>query len=428
MHPEKLISSIPSTSLEDLLQISNIVSEKGGNAYLVGGSVRDLILGKIPHEYDLAVSLLPEIVQKSFPRTVPTGIKHGTITVLIKDRSYELTTFRKDKDYVDGRRPETVHFGVSLSEDLRRRDFTVNAIALDLLKKELIDEHEGQEDIRKKIIRTIGDPIARFTEDGLRPVRGIRFVSSLGFRLEEKTAEAILTCKPITAKVSPERIHDEFLKILKSPNPAPSLELLKEFGILELFTPAKLYPFSSKEWAWDRDAFSGLPSEPDRIRLAFFLHSAFERSHIETETLTFFKNLKFSNQRTKESLFLIKTLYSLLEKEEELRLRSELRRLLLHPIAQFAGKKEIRVWYNELAILWKAIQGKEAFWLPSAEEEWKSDPPLVLADLAINGNILKEKRPNLPPKQLGEVLKTCLNAVLEDPSRNTQESLLLLIP
>ncbi len=421
--PKELIQAIPSPYLEDLLEISKTVSDAGGEAYLVGGSVRDLVLGKIPHEYDLAVSLFPEKIQKLFRRTVPTGIKHGTITVLFQDRAYELTTFRKDEDYQDGRRPETVHFGVSLSEDLRRRDFTINAIALDLLQNKLVDEHKGLEDIQSKLIRTIGNPISRFTEDGLRPVRAIRFVASLGFTIHPETAEAIQECKPIVAKVSPERIHDEFLKILRSADPKLSLTLLREYGILELFTKAKLYPSPLETWKEVLEGFSSLPTQPDRVRLAYFLLISFGLETLVEQSLLFFKDLRFSNQRIKDSQFLARTLDSLLQNSESLAKESGIRKFLLHPIAHYAGKEELNLWCGELANLWRSYQGKEPDWLIKSEEEWKGNPPVVLGDLALDGNTIRENFPQIEPRKLGEVLKVCLDFILEDPNQNTKETL-----
>lgn len=422
--PNKLISQIPSPFLEDLLEISNTIRNHGGEAYLVGGSVRDLILNKIPHEYDLAVSISPEKMQKIFKRTVPTGIKHGTITVLFQDRSYELTTFRKDEDYIDGRRPETVQFGVSLSEDLKRRDFTMNALALDLLKKTLLDEHSGLEDIQNSLIRTIGNSVSRFTEDGLRPVRAIRFVSTLGFSIHPETAEAIETCRQITAKVSPERIHDEFLKVLKSKNPIGGLDLLKKYKILELFSKTKLY---SGDWEKYKSGFFKLIESSERSKIAYFLASCFSEQTWLSDSTVFFKELRFSNQRTKDSQFLVKTLYSLIQHKEELKTSPGLRTHLLHPIAQYAGKKEYWEWCLELSILWFAFLNEEAFWLINAEQEWKKNPPLLLSDLTIDGNLIREKFPELPAPKLGEVLRSSLHAVLQDPNLNSEDLLLDLI-
>lgn len=419
--PNKLISQIPSPFLEDLLEIGTIVRNYGGEAYLVGGSVRDLVLNKIPHEYDLAVSIHPEEIQKIFKRTVPTGIKHGTITVLFHDRSYELTTFRKDEDYIDGRRPETVQFGVSLSEDLKRRDFTMNSLALDLQKKKLVDEHSGLEDIQNSLIRTIGDPVSRFTEDGLRPVRAIRFVSSLGFTIHPETAEAIDSCREITAKVSPERIHDEFLKVLKSKNPIGGLDLLKKHKTLELFSKTKLY---SGDWEKHKNGFSKLLHASEKSKIAYFLISCFSEQKWFSDSNLFFKELKFSNQRTKDSQFLVKTLYSLIQQKEELKSSPGLRTHLLHPIAQFAGKKDLWDWCLEVSLLWAAFLNEEPFWLASAEQEWKNNPPLLLSDLSINGNLVREKFPNIPPPKLGEVLRSSLLSVLQDPSLNSENILL----
>lgn len=419
--PNKLISQIPSPFLEDLVEISTIIRNYGGEAYLVGGSVRDLILNKIPHEYDLAVSVHPEEMQKIFKRTVPTGIKHGTITVLFHDRSYELTTFRKDEDYTDGRRPETVQFGVSLSEDLKRRDFTMNALALDLQKKILVDEHSGLEDIQNSLIRTIGNPVSRFTEDGLRPVRAIRFVSTLGFSIHPETAEAIEICRPVTAKVSPERIHDEFLKILKSKNPIGGLDLLKKYKTLELFTKTKLY---SGDWEKHKNGFSKLLQSSERPRLAYFLASCFSEQIWLGDSTVFFKELRFSNQRTKDSQFLLKTLFSLIQQKETLRNSPGLRVHLLHPIAQYAGKKELWDWCLELSLLWSAFLTEDAFWLANAEEEWKRNPPILLSDLAIDGNLIRETFPDLPAPKLGEVLRSSLLSVLQDPRLNSKELLL----
>ncbi|TGN02039.1 CCA tRNA nucleotidyltransferase [Leptospira dzoumogneensis] len=422
--PNKLISQIPSPFLEDLLEISNTIRNHEGEAYLVGGSVRDLILNKIPHEYDLAVSISPEKMQKIFKRTVPTGIKHGTITVLFQDRSYELTTFRKDEDYIDGRRPETVQFGVSLSEDLKRRDFTMNALALDLQEKTLVDEHSGLEDIQNSLIRTIGNPVSRFTEDGLRPVRAIRFVSTLGFTIHPETAEAIETCRPITAKVSPERIHDEFLKILKSKNPIGGLDLLKKYKVLELISKTKFY---SGDWEKHKNGFSKLLQSSERSKIAYFLVSCFSEQNWFSDSTVFFKELRFSNQRTKDSQFLVKTLYSIIQNREELKTFPGLRTHLLHPIAQYTGKKEFWDCCIELSILWAAFLNEEAFWLAGAEQEWKKDPPLLLSDLTIDGNLVREKFPELPAPKLGEVLRSSLLAVLQDPNLNSKELLLDLI-
>ena len=166
----------------EITEIVNRLTGKGYECYLVGGSVRDLILGHKVLDYDFATNAHPEDVEKLFRRTVPTGIKHGTITVLMKDRQYEVTTYRSDGQYIDGRRPESVSFSETLEEDVMRRDFTINGLAYDVKKEKIIDYVNGLDDIDKRIIRTIGNPVDRFSEDGLRPYRACRFAAKLYFQ------------------------------------------------------------------------------------------------------------------------------------------------------------------------------------------------------------------------------------------------------
>lgn len=426
--PSSLIEKIPETFREDMITITKTIRNEGGECYLIGGSVRDLVLSKIPDEFDLTTSLLPEKILGLFKRTVPTGIKHGTVTVLIQDRAYEITTFRKDVDYIDGRRPETVEFGVSLSEDLKRRDFTMNALALDLEGKRLIDEHSGIEDIRNKIIRTIGDPIGRFTEDGLRPIRAIRFVSSLGFTLEPNTAKAILECRNITAKVSRERVHDELNKTLRSKNPAPSLRLFKEFSILELFTNLKLYP---KENPVVEQKIQEISSYPPSLRLSFLHAWLFGDFKDANSAKQFMKDLRYSNQNTKDSLFFSSILASLFPWKFNAALSdSEIRKILLHPVCVHAGREHLKVVLEHILNLAYTYD-------PDLRKLFEFERVLNLADLphallvtelALRGEDILKACPNLPPKEIGAALGKLLSHVLENPDENRKESLLSILP
>nr|MBP9888167.1 hypothetical protein [Leptospiraceae bacterium] len=236
LNATQLINQIPENDKKDLEFISSKIKESGHESYLIGGSVRDLILGKKPHEYDLTTSSHPEHVKKLFKRVIETGIQHGTVTVMLADNAYEITTFRKDIDYTDGRRPDKIEFGASLSEDMKRRDFTMNAIALNILSGKMIDENNGIADIQNKLIRTIGNPLERFGEDGLRPIRAIRFQSTLNFQIESETYKAIFLTRHITEKISRERFHDELNKILNSQNAFIGLYELYKNQIFELFT------------------------------------------------------------------------------------------------------------------------------------------------------------------------------------------------
>ena len=205
----------------------------GYAAHPVGGCVRDLLLGRVPGDWDVATSALPEQVQKLFPHTIPTGIKHGTITVVEGETAIEVTTFRRESGYTDARHPDAVAFDTDLTGDLARRDFTINAMALDD-NLNVMDPFGGKDDLKRRIIRTVGDPMLRFSEDALRILRGVRFAAQLGFELEKTTAAAMEACAPLTGRVSAERIKTEVEKTLLSPKPQWVGKLI-ELGILDRF-------------------------------------------------------------------------------------------------------------------------------------------------------------------------------------------------
>jgi tRNA nucleotidyltransferase (CCA-adding enzyme) len=211
--------------------------ELGHEAYVVGGCVRDALMGREPGDWDVATSARPEAVQKAFRRTVPTGLAHGTITVLVGEQHVEVTTFRGEHGYTDGRRPDQVVFGVTLEEDMSRRDFTVNAMAYDPLAQRLVDPFGGQRDLGARLIRAVGDPVARFREDGLRILRAVRFLATLEFELEPATRAAIPAALDILAKVAVERVAAELAKILGAPRPSRALVPIAETGILKVILP-----------------------------------------------------------------------------------------------------------------------------------------------------------------------------------------------
>ena len=204
--------------------------EAGGfEAYAVGGCVRDTLLGREPEDWDITTSARPEQVKSLFRRTVDTGIQHGTVTVLENHQGYEVTTYRIDGEYEDGRHPKQVEFTASLTEDLKRRDFTINAMAYSK-KTGIVDEFGGMEDLKRGIIRCVGAAQERFTEDALRILRAIRFSAQLGFSIEEQTLEAVRQIAPNLVHVSKERIQVELTKLLKSPHPE-RMSLVFDTGI-----------------------------------------------------------------------------------------------------------------------------------------------------------------------------------------------------
>ena len=216
-------------------KILRVLENQGFEAFIVGGCVRDSILGRRPDDWDITTSARPEQVKALFRRTVDTGLKHGTVTVLMDKESYEVTTYRIDGEYEDGRHPKEVAFTASLEEDLKRRDFTINAMAYHP-DRGLVDLFHGMDDIRAEIIRCVGNPLERFGEDALRILRAVRFSAQLGFSIEEETKKGIEELAPNLKLVSAERIQTELVKLLVSPHPDYFLTAY-ETGITRQFLP-----------------------------------------------------------------------------------------------------------------------------------------------------------------------------------------------
>ncbi len=212
------------------LAVLHRLRKSGFEAYMVGGCVRDMLMGRRPNDWDICTSALPEQVEGLFPRTHPTGLKHGTITVVSDGRPLEVTTFRTDGYYIDHRRPESVSFVPDLNEDLKRRDFTVNAIAMGP-DGELRDPFGGLKDIERRIIRCVGKPEERFNEDSLRMLRALRFSATLGFELDKTTYAAIKKLSPLTGDLAAERASAELLKTLTSQQPEKVADMI-ELGLL----------------------------------------------------------------------------------------------------------------------------------------------------------------------------------------------------
>ena len=222
---------------ENIRQFASIFRENGHRLYIVGGAVRDHLLGRPNSDYDFCTDAKPEEVIPMFRRVIPTGIKHGTVTVLFKGESFEVTTFRTEGAYSDQRHPDSVTFVTDLSEDLSRRDFTVNAFAADCLDGSIIDLFDGMKDLRSKTIRAIGVPRERFEEDALRLMRLARFCSKLGFEPDPETKQAAAQLSASITTVSQERIYDELSKILMTEKPTVGLRLLEDIGVLGYILP-----------------------------------------------------------------------------------------------------------------------------------------------------------------------------------------------
>ena len=220
---------------EKVNKILTALHDAGFEAFAVGGCVRDSMLGKVPNDWDITTSAHPEDVKRLFRRTVDTGIQHGTVTVMLGSEGFEITTYRIDGEYEDARHPKEVTFTSSLREDLRRRDFTINAMAYSP-QNGLIDYFDGLTDLRRGVIRAVGDPEERFREDALRIMRAVRFSAQLGYHIEENTRRAVRDMAPNLSKISAERIASELTRLLVSPHPE-ELRTMAETGIIAVILP-----------------------------------------------------------------------------------------------------------------------------------------------------------------------------------------------
>lgn len=282
------------------MPILRTLQEAGYEAYFVGGSVRDILLNKPIHDVDIATSAFPAEVKELFHRTIDVGIDHGTVMVVTKEETYEVTTFRTESTYQDYRRPDHVEFVRSLKEDLKRRDFTINALAVGI-DGEVIDLFDGLADLRNKILRAVGNPHERFHEDALRMMRALRFVSQLGFTMEPQTFEAIREYHSLLAKISVERINVEFVKLM--------MGSFREAG-LRSFVESECYIYCPglRESGESLLAFADLkgPAIPTERQAWALLMS---RLKLTSEDIRkFMKEWKCSNQLTKEVIQMVPAL------------------------------------------------------------------------------------------------------------------------
>ena len=234
---ESLLASVPAA----VRRFARVLIDAGHGAWLVGGAVRNLMLGRRPGDrdwdWDIATGAAPDRVRRLYRRTIPTGIRHGTVTVLFGDRRFEVTTFRTDSRYSDGRRPDSVRFAGTIDEDLARRDFTINAIAIDLATGALRDPHGGRADLAARRLRTVGSARERFAEDGLRPFRGCRLAAQLNLTVDADTVRAMRGAVPTARRVAAERVCEELRRLLAAPAPSVGLHLLERVGLMAICFP-----------------------------------------------------------------------------------------------------------------------------------------------------------------------------------------------
>lgn len=387
-------------------QVLNVLYEHGEEAYIVGGCVRDSIMGKQPKDWDITTSATPLQIKTFFPKTVDTGIKHGTVTVLHCKEAIEVTTFRVDGAYEKHRRPKEVSFTKSLKEDVARRDFTVNAMAY-APQTGLIDYFEGQKDIKKALIRCVGNPKERFEEDALRMMRAIRFAAALDFQMEAETSEAIKNKKNLIQAVSQERIRVEFVKTLYSEHPE-CLEYFSEYGLLPYFLPEIVLPLKQSDVFYQE--LKKLPLQ-GYSRLAYFFGNIGHGEEAARQVKRILKRLTFDNH----TIALVTTAI----KYGDLQWRKE---------AYFFRKLLSTVGLEVTQILLEIGDAKARFCPEEMLElmEEAKTKPLSIADLDINGRDIIGLGIT-DGKRIGSYLEMLLESVLQNPERNSKEQLIQMI-
>ena len=391
---------------DNVKYIIDTLNKNGFEAYAVGGCVRDSILHKEPKDWDITTSALPEQVKELFRRTIDTGIAHGTVTVMLQHTGYEVTTYRVDGKYSDGRHPDSVEFTASLREDLRRRDFTINAMAYND-NDGLIDLFEGRDDIEKGLIRCVGNAEERFTEDALRMLRAIRFSAQLGFEIEEDTRNAIMLLAPSINKVSRERIHTELNKILLSANPA----YVEEAHLLGLTK----YVFTGFETIADRAV---MLKRVEYVQKSLpFKYAALLLDLGPDGVKKQLKELKLDNDTVNRA--------ELLTESHGLCLTDN-RAGIRHQAARIPAEYENVLCFEEAC--YRAQGNEDMAEKVSVQRKIFADIKekkecLSIRELAINGNDLMA-RGIKPGKTVGEMLNRALLLVLEAPEKNDYDILM----
>lgn len=445
---------MPNASRAEAVRRIGAALGPGARLHLVGGALRDLLLGRPSGDWDLATALDPREVmvraKASGLRALPTGLQHGTVTVLVEGEGFEVTSFRGDGPYLDGRRPVEVRLGVGLEEDLARRDFTINALALPVealgqgdWQGALVDPFGGQADLATGLIRAVGDPLVRFAEDGLRPLRACRFAAQLGFRVESATEAAIPQRLEVARRVAVERAFAELGKLLTAPQASEGLELLARTGLLDLWLP-ELRPMVGcpqgpphhwDVWRHTLALMAHLPPEPG-LRWAGLLHDAGKparRTVEEGGRIRFLGHEAVSLDLAQAALLRLKA-----PKALQARVQALVRHHGTHPepawsdaacrrfLARLSGDGLARAdWaaFRRADQLAKGgdpepVEAEHAAILARLECLESEHPPLTTAQLALDGRALMALagRPGGP--WLGALQRHLLDQVLEDPRRN----------
>ena len=427
--------------------IIDTLQKHGFEGYAVGGCVRDAMLSRVPQDWDITTSAKPEQVKALFKHTIDTGIQHGTVTVMLDHEGFEVTTYRIDGEYEDARHPKEVQFTSNLLEDLKRRDFTINAMAYNE-KDGLVDAFDGLGDLERGIIRCVGVAEERFTEDALRMLRAVRFAAQLGFEIEDKTRAAIGKLAPNLAKVSAERIQIELVKLLTSAHPE-EIKTAWETGLTNVFLPEFNAMMETEQnnphhqYSVGEHTIVALKEvEPDKVcRLTMLLHDIAKPvckttdeegidhfyGHVEKGAemaRAILRRLKFDNDTTNRVCHLVACHDHMPDLTEKSVRRAIFKNGVEQYPALFAVKRADSLAQSEYQRAEK-LESLETY-RQIYDTIMEKQQCLSIRDLAITGSDLIALGMQ-PGKELGETLKKLLELVLEDPELNTKEKLIQLV-
>jgi len=432
----------------DVLGLCERLRSHGKRAWIVGGCVRDLLLDREVSDWDVATDARPDALLQIFPRAMPTGIAHGTITVVKDGRHYEVTTLRGEGTYSDGRHPDWVKFVDDITADLARRDFTVNAIALDPLDGRILDPFGGRADLDKGLLRAVGDPLQRFAEDGLRPLRAARFVASLDLTLDKATEDAISPTLDTYRKVASERVRDEWMKTMKAPAPSRAFEVMRRTGLLQVTCPELLEGVGVTQnkwhaydvWRHGMECMDACPPDPI-LRVAALLHDVGKpRTRAWSEKVgdvTFYDHDRVGAEIAEPIAARLR-----FSNDDRSRIVSLVRFHLFHYSVDWTDAA-VRRWIRRVgpdrvedlyALNEADVRAKGHDFEPDLEAlaRLKAHAARVLAegaalstrDLKINGHDLMQALDVSPGRIVGEILDALLDAVTNDPVKNEHDALL----
>lgn len=391
------------------IEVCRILQEHEYQAFIVGGCVRDLLLGLPPKDWDITTDASPKKVMELFPKTIPTGLQHGTITVCMGEgveNHFEVTTFRIEGEYSDGRRPDEVFFVMDVKQDLARRDLTINAIAYDPISHIFVDPFNGVEDLSGDgLIKAVGNPLTRFQEDGLRIMRVARFAARFGYSVDGSTFQGMKKSLDTLKKVSKERISDELSKTLMAANPSFGLQILKESGALDVVCPLlfgrqlPLLPF--------QDRCEG----PLEVRLAF-LYNRLPYQQVQEELI----GLKFSNKEIKRVIFLIQLVEKFLVFQEK-------NTALAYKSFMAVIKNHSPDPWEETLQQFLQLTEAQGIGARSLLDKYSQEVVLTRKEMQLNGNDLMEAGMPAGPR-IKKALEECYLEILRHPEHNTKYHLL----